>query len=169
MLWWDIPALETFAAASARSTACPTRDFRATLDELREMLEVGQLLRVQVRKLSLGERMKMELLAALLHRPDVLFLDEPTIGLDVVSQQRVREFLRDAQRGAGHHHPVDQPLHGRHRGAVPARAGDRPRAACTTTGALAGLVERPAPHKVLRGGLRRAGAGPPRWPPRWAG
>jgi ABC-2 type transport system ATP-binding protein len=62
---------------------------------------VGQLLRVQVRKLSLGERMKMELLAALLHKPAVLFLDEPTIGLDVVSQQRVRDFLRQLNREQG--------------------------------------------------------------------
>jgi ABC-2 type transport system ATP-binding protein len=76
-------------------------DFNASLKELTDMLEIEHLLRVQVRKLSLGERMKMELLAALLHRPDVLFLDEPTIGLDVVSQQRVRDFLRDLNRERG--------------------------------------------------------------------
>src|SRR5207248_799367 len=75
--------------------------FRRTVDELAEMLEVGHLLRVQVRKLSLGERMKMELLAALVHRPAVLFLDEPTIGLDLVSQQRVRDFLRRLNREQG--------------------------------------------------------------------
>src|SRR5207302_3659825 len=76
-------------------------EFRRSVDELAAMLEVGDLLRVQVRKLSLGERMKMELLAALVHRPEVLFLDEPTIGLDVVSQQRVREFLRRLNREQG--------------------------------------------------------------------
>jgi ABC-2 type transport system ATP-binding protein len=65
------------------------------------MLEVGDLLKVQVRKLSLGERMKMELLAALIHRPRVLFLDEPTIGLDLISQSRVRDFLRRLNREQG--------------------------------------------------------------------
>jgi ABC-2 type transport system ATP-binding protein len=75
--------------------------FNASLEELSGMLEVQHLLRVQVRKLSLGERMKMELLAALLHRPEVVFLDEPTIGLDVLSQQRVRDFLRDLNRERG--------------------------------------------------------------------
>ena len=79
----------------------PDAQFRRTVDELAAMLEVERLLRVQVRKLSLGERMKMELLAALVHRPAVLFLDEPTIGLDVVSQQRVREFLRQLNREQG--------------------------------------------------------------------
>jgi ABC-2 type transport system ATP-binding protein len=75
--------------------------FRRSLADLADLLDVGQLLRVQVRKLSLGERMKMELLAALIHRPALLFLDEPTIGLDVVAQQRVRDFLRDLNRAHG--------------------------------------------------------------------
>ena len=68
---------------------------RKTIDELTELLDVRDKLDVMVRELSLGERMKMELIAALLHRPRVLFLDEPTIGLDVVSQKKVREFLRE--------------------------------------------------------------------------
>ena len=64
------------------------------LDELTELLDVKQLLNIQVRRLSLGERMKMELIAALLHRPKILFLDEPTIGLDIISQKKIREFLK---------------------------------------------------------------------------
>src|SRR5919109_599632 len=68
--------------------------FQKVVDGLSELLEVGDKMNVMVRELSLGERMKMELIAALIHEPRVLFLDEPTIGLDVVSQKRVREFLR---------------------------------------------------------------------------
>jgi ABC-2 type transport system ATP-binding protein len=75
--------------------------FRRTLDDLAELLEVGPLLRIQTRRLSLGERMKMELITALIHSPDLLFLDEPTLGLDVVSQQRVRDFLRRLNREKG--------------------------------------------------------------------
>ena len=75
-----------------------TADFRATLDELVGLLDLEPLLGVQVRKLSLGERMKCELAAALLHRPRVLYLDEPTIGLDVLMQKKIREFLRAYNR-----------------------------------------------------------------------
>ena len=100
MLWWDIPAMETLLVHKELYSLADA-DFRRTVDELAEMLEVAHLLHVQVRKLSLGERMKMELLAALVHRPEVLFLDEPTIGLDVVSQQRVRDFLRQLNRRFG--------------------------------------------------------------------
>ncbi len=100
MLWWDIPAMETLLLHK-EIYRLGEAEFRRNLSMLADMLEVGQLLRVQVRKLSLGERMKMELLAALLHAPAVLFLDEPTIGLDVVSQQRVRDFLRQLNREQG--------------------------------------------------------------------
>ena len=96
-LWWDLPALESFHLLRAIYGLQPG-PFKATLDELVALLNVGHKLNVQVRELSLGERMKMELIAALLHRPRVLFLDEPTIGLDVVSQKAVREFLRDYNR-----------------------------------------------------------------------
>jgi len=100
MLWWDLPALETMLLHKEMYSLGEAA-FRRTVDELAAMLEVSHLLRVQVRKLSLGERMKMELLVALVHRPDVLFLDVPTIGLDVVSQQRVRDFLRHLNHDLG--------------------------------------------------------------------
>jgi len=96
-LWWDLPAIESFNLLRA-IYAIPPHEFSATLEELVKLLDVGSKLNVMVRELSLGERMKMELIAALLHRPRVLFLDEPTIGLDVVSQKAVRHFLRDYNR-----------------------------------------------------------------------
>ncbi|MEO5961792.1 MAG: ABC transporter ATP-binding protein [Opitutaceae bacterium] len=96
-LWWDLPAIESFNLLRA-IYAIPHDQFKATLDELVALLDIGKKLNVMVRELSLGERMKMELIAALLHRPRVLFLDEPTIGLDVVSQKAVRQFLRDYNR-----------------------------------------------------------------------
>jgi ABC-2 type transport system ATP-binding protein len=96
-LWWDLPAIESFHLFRA-IYGLPSDQFKATLDELVALLDVGRKLNVMVRELSLGERMKMELIAALLHRPRVLFLDEPTIGLDVVSQKNVRQFLRDYNR-----------------------------------------------------------------------
>ena len=96
-LWWDLPASESFTLLRA-VYGLPAGEFQRTLDELVDVLEVKAKLNVMVRELSLGERMKMELIAALLHRPRVLFLDEPTIGLDVVSQRAVRQFLRDYNR-----------------------------------------------------------------------
>src|SRR3954466_8651191 len=96
-LWWDLPAIESFNLLRA-IYGIPADQFKTTLDELVALLDIGKKLNVMVRELSLGERMKMELIAALLHRPRVLFLDEPTIGLDVVSQKAVRQFLRDYNR-----------------------------------------------------------------------
>jgi ABC-2 type transport system ATP-binding protein len=96
-LWWDLPAQESFRLHK-EIYRIPTADYQSRLDELTELLEVRRLMTQPVRELSLGERMRMELIAALLHRPDVLFLDEPTIGLDVVSQRKVQEFLRLYQR-----------------------------------------------------------------------
>ena len=92
-LWWDLPARESLAL-NAKIYGIPNTEFQRTVDELTELLAVKDKLNVMVRELSLGERMKLELIAALLHQPRVLFLDEPTIGLDVVSQKTVREFLQ---------------------------------------------------------------------------
>jgi ABC-2 type transport system ATP-binding protein len=96
-LWWDLPAIESFTLLRS-IYGLEEQAYKKTLDELVELLGVAEKLNVMVRELSLGERMKMELIAALIHRPKVLFLDEPTIGLDVVSQRAVRLFLRDYNR-----------------------------------------------------------------------
>src|SRR5919201_1439737 len=92
-LWWDLPAQESLELNRAIYGIDRDR-FKKVVDGLAELLEVTDKMNVMVRELSLGERMKMELISALIHEPRVLFLDEPTIGLDVVSQKRVREFLR---------------------------------------------------------------------------
>src|SRR6201999_3614087 len=92
-LWWDLPARESLELNRA-IYEIDEKQFRRLVDELVDLLEVRDKLNVMVRELSLGERMKMELIAALIHGPKVLFLDEPTIGLDVVSQKKVRDFLR---------------------------------------------------------------------------
>ncbi len=92
-LWWDLPAQESLELNRAIYGIERAR-FQKVVGGLSELLEVGDKMNVMVRELSLGERMKMELISALIHEPKVLFLDEPTIGLDVVSQKRVREFLR---------------------------------------------------------------------------
>lgn len=99
-LWWDLPALDSFRVQRVLYDVSEA-DFKRRLDELVEALDLADKLNTQVRKLSLGERMKCELVAALLYRPKVLFLDEPTIGLDVVSQQRIREFLRKFHQEEG--------------------------------------------------------------------
>lgn len=93
-LWWDLPAIETFLL-NKEIYEIPTKQYEETLNELVDLLEVKDILKVQVRKLSLGQRMKCELIAALLHRPKILFLDEPTIGLDVVSQKKLRDFVKE--------------------------------------------------------------------------
>jgi ABC-2 type transport system ATP-binding protein len=99
-LLWDLPAIETFEVNRVIFEV-PVHEYRRMLNELTDLLELGDLLNKQVRKLSLGERMKCELAAALLHRPRVLFLDEPTIGLDVTMQARVREFVAEYNRRYG--------------------------------------------------------------------
>lgn len=93
-LWWDLPARESLDL-NAKIYGIPSERLERTISEMTELLAVKDKLNVSVRELSLGERMKMELIASLLHQPKVLFLDEPTIGLDVVSQKTVREFLRE--------------------------------------------------------------------------
>lgn len=93
-LWWDLPAIETFSL-NKEIYEIPKDKYKRIMAELVEMLELGDIINQQVRKLSLGQRMKCELVASLLHSPKVLFLDEPTIGLDVVMQKRIREFIKE--------------------------------------------------------------------------
>jgi ABC-2 type transport system ATP-binding protein len=92
-LWWDLPANESLYLNKC-IYEIDDRAYAATLAELTELLDVKNLLNVQVRRLSLGERMKMELIAALIHKPRLVFLDEPTIGLDILSQKKIRAFLK---------------------------------------------------------------------------
>lgn len=96
-LWNDLPAIESFYLNKC-IYEIPDAAYRRTLDELVELFRVGDFLKVQVRRLSLGERMKMEMIAALLHGPSVIFLDEPTIGLDIVAQTNIRRFLKEYNR-----------------------------------------------------------------------
>ncbi|MBN2048591.1 MAG: ATP-binding cassette domain-containing protein [Anaerolineaceae bacterium] len=99
-LWWDLPALDTFQLNQAIYDISDA-DFRQNLAFYTDVFEVGDLLKVPVRQLSLGERMKMELIASLLHNPRVLFLDEPTIGLDAIAQRKIRSLLKTVNREQG--------------------------------------------------------------------
>lgn len=99
-LWWDLPAYDSFEL-NQEIYQIPRAEFDAKVAELGELLDITKLLKQPVRKLSLGERMKCELAASLLHSPEVLFLDEPTIGLDLISQSRIREFLREYNQRTG--------------------------------------------------------------------
>ena len=92
-LWWDLPVIETLNLQK-ELYEIPDEDFKQSLNELCTMLEIKDVLHQQVRQLSLGQRMKCELAAALIYKPKVLFLDEPTIGLDIFMQKKVREFIR---------------------------------------------------------------------------
>mgnify|MGYP006086169617 CR=1 FL=1 len=92
-LWWDIPASESFLL-NQKIYEIDHKSYKKTLNELVDLLGVAEKLNVQVRRLSLGERMKMEIIAALLHNPKIVLLDEPTIGLDVISQLKIREFIK---------------------------------------------------------------------------
>jgi ABC-2 type transport system ATP-binding protein len=96
-LQWDLPALDSYELNRA-IYRIPRGDFTPLRDELIELLDVGDLVRKPVRNLSLGERMKVEVVGSLLHRPQVLFLDEPTIGLDVTMQKRIRSFVAEYNR-----------------------------------------------------------------------
>ncbi|MFZ5932938.1 MAG: ABC transporter ATP-binding protein [Patescibacteria group bacterium] len=91
-LWWDLPAIETLELNRA-IYEIPKREYTENLNELVTLLEVEKLMNIQVRRLSLGQRMRLELVAALIHKPQVLFLDEPTIGLDLIAQQKMRDFI----------------------------------------------------------------------------
>ncbi len=109
-LWWDLPARESLEL-NAKIYGIERASLDRTVAEMTELLDVKDKLNVSVRELSLGERMKMELIASLLHKPRVLFLDEPTIGLDVTSQKTVREFLAGIQCARKDDHPADEPVY----------------------------------------------------------
>lgn len=93
-LWWDLPPMETFLL-NKEIYNVPDSQFNKTLDELVDLLDINDVLNIQVKRLSLGQRMKCELIAVLIHNPKILFLDEPTIGLDVVMQKNLREFIKE--------------------------------------------------------------------------
>ena len=144
-LVWDIPVADSFELNRA-IYRIPEAEFRRTRDELSELLDLGPLLTKPVRNLSLGERMKCELAGALLHRPRVLFLDEPTLGLDVTAQRRIRAFIAEyaARYGATvlltSHYMADVE-------ALTERVIVIHHGALLFDGALGALVERFSPHK----------------------
>jgi ABC-2 type transport system ATP-binding protein len=157
-MMWDIPALDSFRVLG-EIYHVPRAEFQHTLDELVDLLELEPLLRRPVRNLSLGERMKCELAGGLLHRPRVLFLDEPTLGLDVSMQHRLRAFFKAYNRTSGativltSHYMADVTAlcprvilihHGR----------------LLYDGELSGLAERMAPFKIIRFSLENGGAAP---------
>ena len=153
-LWWDLPAADCFLLLQ-EIYRIPADRYRETLGELISILKVEKEMNVQVRRLSLGERMKMELIAALLHSPRVVFLDEPTIGLDVSAQRAIRDFLlayRERHRPAmiltSHYMDDIERLCER---ILILRDGE-----LVYDGPLARVVERYATHKVLTAHLRPA-------------
>ncbi len=99
-LWWDVPVMDSFEMLRDIYRV-PRQEYRRSLEQLTETLELDGLLRTPVRQLSLGQRMRCEIAASLLHNPDILFLDEPTIGLDAMSKQAVRQFIRTINRERG--------------------------------------------------------------------
>ena len=147
-LAWDIPPLDSFELNRA-IYRIPVRDYRETLDELVDLLALEPLLHKPVRNLSLGERMKCEVAAALLHRPRVLFLDEPTIGLDVTMQRRIRAFIGEYNRRHGatvlltSHYMAD--VEALCRRVIVIHHGQ-----LLFDGDLAGLIGRFAAHKTIR-------------------
>lgn len=146
-LTWDIPAIDSFEVLRA-IYRLPADDYKRTLDELIELLDLGELIRKPVRQLSLGERMKCEIAGALLHKPKVLFLDEPTIGLDVTAQRRIREFVKEynARHNATvlltSHYMADVE-------ALAQRVIVIHHGKLLFDGALSSLVERFSPHKTI--------------------
>jgi ABC-2 type transport system ATP-binding protein len=145
---WDIPPLDTFHALG-EIYRLPPAEYKSTLDELVELLEMQELLAKPVRNFSLGERMKCELVAGLLHRPAVLFLDEPTLGLDVSMQNRLRRFLAQYNRRSGatviltSHYMADV-------AALCPRVILIHHGQLLYDGELGGLAERLAPFKLIR-------------------
>ncbi len=156
-LQWDIPVIDSFELNRA-IYGIPLADYRSSLSELDDLLDLDDLLRKPVRNLSLGERMKCEIAAALLHRPRMLFLDEPTLGLDVTAQRRIRGFIRDyADR-----HDATVLLTSHYMADVEALAKRViviHHGRLLFDGALAELVERFSPHKTIAVDLDRSVAG----------
>jgi ABC-2 type transport system ATP-binding protein len=155
-LAWDIPASDSFDLNRA-IYRIPHDEYRQTLGELSELLDLDPLLRKPVRNLSLGERMKCEIAAALLHRPRVLFLDEPTIGLDVTAQRRIRSFIREYNQRHGatvlltSHYMADVE-------ALCKRVIVIHHGKLLFDGRLADLVQRFSPHKTIVVKLEEGGA-----------
>ncbi len=146
-LWWDLPARESLEL-NRTIYGIAEKDYREVVDGLTALLEVGDKLDVMVRELSLGERMKFELIAALLHAPKVLFLDEPTIGLDVTSQQKVRDFLKHYNR----ERKIVTMLTSHYMGDIEAlcqRVIIIDHGRIFFDGPLTGIIERFASHKIL--------------------
>jgi len=147
-LMWDLPAMQSFLVNQA-IYGIPTSRFRSVVDELVALLDLGALLDKQVRKLSLGERMRCELAASLLHEPKLLLLDEPTLGLDIHSQVAIREFLRLQNRQRG----TTVILSSHYMGDVTALAGRVlliDRGELLFDGSLKSLTRKIAPYKLLR-------------------
>ncbi len=162
-LWWDLPAADAFLLLK-EIYRIPAAEYRKNLDDLASMLGVTKELEIQVRRLSLGERMKMELIAALLHGPRVVYLDEPTIGLDLTAQRAVRDFVltyRQARRPAmlltSHYMEDIQRLCER---ILILRDGE-----LVYDGSLQEVVHRYADHKVVIAHLGRDGVDGPRGSP----
>ena len=153
-LVWDLPVADSFERNRA-IYRLDAGDYRRTVDELTELLELGELLRKPVRNLSLGERMKCEIAVALLHRPRILFLDEPTLGLDVTMQRRIRAFVAGHNRASGatvlltSHYMADVE-------ALCERVVVIHHGRLLFDGALSELVRRFSPHKTIVVDLERA-------------
>ena len=152
-LWWEIPAYETFRLNQA-IYGLSEADFRAHLDELVDLLELSEHLSVPVKKLSLGQRMKTELAVSLLHRPRVLLLDEPTLGLDVVMQKKVRQFILHYAQTAKATVLLTSHNMGDIMELCP-RVVVIDRGRILHDGALRSVVERFAPHKLIRADFQR--------------
>ena len=154
---WDIPPMDSFRVL-AQIYRVPRSDFQTTLDELIALLDMEALLTKPVRSFSLGERMKCELVAGLLHRPEVLFLDEPTLGLDISMQSRLRRFLAEYGRRSGatmiltSHYMADVV-------ALCPRVILIHHGQLLYDGALDGLAQRLAPFKLIRLAVRNGKAG----------
>lgn len=99
-LWWDLPSIDSFRL-NKEIYGIPDKEYENKLSYFIQLLHIEELLKVQVRNLSLGERMKMEFIAALLHNPEIIFLDEPTIGLDAIAQKQIRKFLKEINNNLG--------------------------------------------------------------------